>query len=618
MLTYTLDMSKITQPHGLPTSPTEWEEYVGPTAKDPSNYPDSYTPYIEVGLRGEGAGDFNPGPFGVYQGRCGGWMVSECDDWVGYWDGDTFIGDGTGTQDLDDKHGLQASGGRSELDYDVLKATPDTVDNIPSPYPWYPGPKGAYGSWNNHGLWFDRDGVDQWQANSWGNSGENAGRINTGGVYTIEITYHAIDADGDGDKTDDGLGVMFAEINGVQQGFYTTWVSVAPQDYPVGLSFKGDMEHMQVFAGSWAGDPSGWNYGVVHLTDISVTGYAGTSDPLVADFMYSPTTIFTGDTVQFTDASHGGMDPYTYSWSFGDGTTSTEQNPAHTFTAAGTYTVKLTATPFRCVPKEVTKTVTVTDAGYVTATKYYDANANGEYDDGETLIPGWKVQVVDADDAVVVEGLTGDDGTVTFKVPVGTCTVREVMPVEPCWMATTPASASVVVTSGESASVSFGNLCLGGGAGLTPGFWSNKNGQKLVGADDLAMLRALNLKDAKGRDFDPRDYAAFKKWLLSSAASDNMAYKLSSQLAAMELNVYNGIVDGTMLIHAPGTAGANALGFATVNDVMAEANAALALDGLTPAGDPNRPYQEALKDALDRANNNHNFVQAVPCPFTYA
>ena len=44
VLRYTLDMSKITQPHGLPSNPTEWETYVGPTAKDPGNYPDSYTP----------------------------------------------------------------------------------------------------------------------------------------------------------------------------------------------------------------------------------------------------------------------------------------------------------------------------------------------------------------------------------------------------------------------------------------------------------------------------------------------------------------------------------------------------------------------------------------------
>ncbi len=357
VLSYTLDMSYINQPHGLADNLTEWEAYTGPTAKDPANYPDSYTPYIEVGLRGEGAGDFNPGPFGGYQGNCGGWMVSECDDWVGYWDGDTFIGDGTETQDLDDKHGLQASGGRSELDYDVLLSTPDTVDSIPSPYPWYPSPKGAYGSWDNHGLWFDRDGVDEWQATSWGNSGENAGRINTAGIYNIEITYHAIDANGNSDKTDDGLGVMFAKINGVQQGFYTAWVDAPPQNYPVGLSFKGDMEHMQVFAGSWAGDPSGWDYGMVHLTNISVTGYPGISNPLAADFNYTVSS--PGTEVQFNDLTSGGMPPYTYLWQFGDGGASTEQNPVHDYGTEGDYTVELMVTPFRCVPKTITKTVHV-------------------------------------------------------------------------------------------------------------------------------------------------------------------------------------------------------------------------------------------------------------------
>ena len=33
--------------------------------------------------------------------------------------------------------------------------------------------------------------------------------------------------------------------------------------------------------------------------------------------------------------------PYTYSWSFGDGLTSTNQNPQHTYTANGTYTANL-------------------------------------------------------------------------------------------------------------------------------------------------------------------------------------------------------------------------------------------------------------------------------------
>jgi len=46
--------------------------------------------------------------------------------------------------------------------------------------------------------------------------------------------------------------------------------------------------------------------------------------------------------VRFAATAGGGTAPYTYSWNFGDGTSSTSQNPAHTFAAAGTYTVTLT------------------------------------------------------------------------------------------------------------------------------------------------------------------------------------------------------------------------------------------------------------------------------------
>ncbi|MEW6469819.1 MAG: PKD domain-containing protein [Bacteroidota bacterium] len=43
-------------------------------------------------------------------------------------------------------------------------------------------------------------------------------------------------------------------------------------------------------------------------------------------------------TASFTDATHGA---YAWSWDFGDGNTSTLQNPSHTYAVAGTYTVKL-------------------------------------------------------------------------------------------------------------------------------------------------------------------------------------------------------------------------------------------------------------------------------------
>lgn len=47
-------------------------------------------------------------------------------------------------------------------------------------------------------------------------------------------------------------------------------------------------------------------------------------------------------TVNFTDQSTG--DITSWSWGFGDGATSTEQNPSHTYTDAGTYTVSLAVT----------------------------------------------------------------------------------------------------------------------------------------------------------------------------------------------------------------------------------------------------------------------------------
>jgi len=44
----------------------------------------------------------------------------------------------------------------------------------------------------------------------------------------------------------------------------------------------------------------------------------------------------------------------------------------------------------------------------------------------------------------------------------------------------------------------------------------------------------------------------------------------------------------------------------------------LCADGNTPSGDPNRAEQECVKNALDHANNNLNFIQAPgTCPFTF-
>ena len=63
---------------------------------------------------------------------------------------------------------------------------------------------------------------------------------------------------------------------------------------------------------------------------------------LVAAFTPSATTTTVGVPVVFVDASKGTV--ATRSWNFADGTTSTVQNPSHTWTVAGSYTVVLTLT----------------------------------------------------------------------------------------------------------------------------------------------------------------------------------------------------------------------------------------------------------------------------------
>jgi PKD repeat protein len=60
----------------------------------------------------------------------------------------------------------------------------------------------------------------------------------------------------------------------------------------------------------------------------------------VAIFSTSPTSGNAPLKVQFTDKSTGS--PTSWKWSFGDGTSSTEKDPIHTYSTAGIYTVNLT------------------------------------------------------------------------------------------------------------------------------------------------------------------------------------------------------------------------------------------------------------------------------------
>lgn len=89
------------------------------------------------------------------------------------------------------------------------------------------------------------------------------------------------------------------------------------------------------FLRAYATNSEGTSYG-------NPQSFTTPGNPPVAAFTASPTTIAIGQSVKFTDASTN--NPTSWSWDFGDGGTSTSQNPEYIYNTAGTFTVKLTVT----------------------------------------------------------------------------------------------------------------------------------------------------------------------------------------------------------------------------------------------------------------------------------
>jgi hypothetical protein len=232
---------------------------------------------------------------------------------------------------------------------------------------------------------------------------------------------------------------------------------------------------------------------------------------------------------------------------------------------------------------------------------FLDADRDGVRDAGEGPLANWEVRLVtgqsvqvaftDAQGRYAFPGVTAATYTVELQLPSG-------------FVATTVSSVALEVCGCANVSVAdFGAApailrC----DGRTIGFWRNRHGLAIVHQRNiLATLPGLYLRDLFGRHVAPGNLCSFS-WYIGCANSINMAYMLSAQLVAMHCNVLAGFVDPSCRIRD------SHLGNITIAELMQLSVQSLMANRLTLPGHPARAYQQRLKNALDNANNNRNWL----------
>lgn len=146
-----------------------------------------------------------------------------------------------------------------------------------------------------------------------------------------------------------------------------------------------------------------------------------TVNPLVVDFSMSNDTIQLSDTAYFYDSTANAT---TWIWDFGDGSTSTRQNPSHQYAAQGLYNVKLTVIDNRSCSNTLTKQIRVENKIGLLEWQMshswspFPNPTSGKFSvqiEGDTW-QGYSFRILDAQGRVVANRVGEDQATLDFQL----------------------------------------------------------------------------------------------------------------------------------------------------------------------------------------------------------
>ena len=187
---------------------------------------------------------------------------------------------------------------------------------------------------------------------------------------------------------------VFANFNHMQDSLTSAYLEISEQlniqCAPVGVTWQnilndttlvlhsGDNSHpnidgsyvaaLTIFSSIWKQGTSGLTY-TAGLSNQLAQYYQSKSDYTIFNsttdwnlLINNPSANFSesisGNTATFTNSSSSVNSTLNYSWDFGDGNTSSIQNPSHTYTTSGTYTITLIAS--NCIFSDtITKTIQI-------------------------------------------------------------------------------------------------------------------------------------------------------------------------------------------------------------------------------------------------------------------